>query len=98
MDELNIYFIDLSLIYNFDNPSVFKYFLTYTLIVSTTRVRDGIFYFTYIFDILLGSSEEEIHSFVKETHGTNSARTSNTILMIPNNTILAMKSVLFELK
>ena len=81
-----------------NDPTIFANFLETVLQVRPARVRDEIVTFVETFEDLLSSSDDEIDAFVKEVHGGNSARASNSKLLISSNVILGLKSVLFELK
>ena len=97
MDELNIYFSLFYLTDKMDDLAVFKYFVQHTLIVDTTRVRYIIINFVDTFTTLLSYSEKEIYYFVKENNQANITRTANKKVLIPQNAILELNSVLFEL-
>ena len=47
---------------------------------------------------LLGTSDDEIDEFVKNTYSTNSVRTTNQRILIPTGTVIKLKSLLFELR
>ena len=57
--------------------------MQHTLIIVTLIVRDIITNFADTFTTLLRSSDEEIDSFMKETHRENSARTANVNISDP---------------
>ena len=81
-----------------NDPTIFANFLESVLQVRPARVRQEITSFIGTFEDLLSSSDDEIDAFVKEVHSGNSARASNAKLLISSNVVLALKSVLFELK
>ena len=81
-----------------NDPTIFANFLEGVLQVRPMRVRQEIISFIGTFEDLLSSSDDEIDAFVKEVHSGNSARASNAKLLIGPNVVLALKSVLFELK
>ena len=81
-----------------NDPTIFANFLENILQVRHARVRDEVITFVETFEDLLSSSDDEIDAFVKEVLSVNSARVTNTRLLITSNVILGLKSVLFELK
>ena len=81
-----------------NDPAIFANFLENVLQVRPARVREEITSFIGTFEDLLSSSDDEIDAFVKEVHSGNSARGSNSKLLIGSNVVLALKSILFELK
>ena len=64
-----------------NDPVIFLNFLD-NLQVRPARVREEIIAFVETFEDLLSSSNDEIDAFVKEVYASNSARASNTKLLI----------------
>ena len=81
-----------------NSPMMFADFLENILQVRPARVREEVITFVETFEDLLSSSDNEIDAFVKEVHRSNSARASNSRLLITSNVVLDLKSILFELK
>ena len=81
-----------------DDPALFTAFLTNVAGITNARSRNEMQSFTATFRMLLSSSENEIDSFVKNTHAANSARANNQRILIPTGAVLALKALLFELK
>ena len=50
------------------------------------------------FTALLSTSDAEIDSFVKNIHSSNSARTTQTRILIPPSAVIALKAIRFELE
>ena len=81
-----------------DDPVLFNTFLTNVAGVNTPRVRNEIIGFAETFRALLASTEQELDTFVKTTHSSNSARANNAWILIPHSAVIILKSLLFELK
>ena len=81
-----------------NDPAIFANFLENVLQVRPARVRVEIITFIETFEDLLSSSDDEIDTFVKKVHSGNSARASNTKILIGSSAVLGLKSILFELK
>lgn len=81
-----------------DDENLFEVFLRDTLSVQSRRVRDAITDFITTFSDLLASTDEDIDTFVKETHSPNLARAVNQKMLIPTSVVTSLKSVLFELR
>ena len=80
-----------------DDENLLEEFLRDTLSVQSRRVRDSITEFTPTFRDLLSTTDDDIDTFVKETHSSNSARAANQKILIPASAVTSLKSVLFEL-
>ena len=50
------------------------------------------------FEQLLATTEDELDSFVTNTHGSNTGRPAAQKITIPPNVLIGLKSILFELK
>ena len=83
---------------NMDDDNLFELFLQNTLSITTGRVRDEITSFVATFRDLLATTDNDIDTFVKETHNSNSARNANTKILIPASAVTSLKSLLFELQ
>lgn len=81
-----------------DDDNIFEVFLRDRLGLQNRRVRDAITEFITTFRDLLASTDEDIDTFVKETHSSNSARAANQKVLIPTSAVTSLKSVLFELR
>ena len=81
-----------------NDPTIFVNFHENVVQIRPARVREEIILFIGTFENLLSSSDDEIDAFVKEVHNDSSARASNAKLLIGSNSMLGLKSVLFELK
>ena len=81
-----------------DDSAVFCDFLITHCGIAEGRHLNELLTFVDTFRGLLGTSDDEIDKFVKNTHSTNSARTINYRILIPTGTVIKMKSLLFELK
>ena len=81
-----------------NTPAIFTAFLTNPLGITTARVRNEITDFISTFNDLLGTTEEEIDTFVKSVHSSNSARPGNAKILISASVVIGLKSVLYELK
>ena len=68
-----------------DDPALFTAFLTNVAGITNARSRNEMQSFTATFRMLLSSSENEIDSFVKNTHAANSARANNQRILIPTD-------------
>ena len=80
-----------------NNQAVFSTLLRNTLSVNEgvhTTVTD----FVNTYAALLTVSDTEIDEFVKHTHAANTGRASAQKVIIPAKVIIALKSILFELK
>ena len=80
-----------------DDKNLFEEFLRDTLRIQSRRVRDSITEFISTFRDLLSSADDDIYTFVKETHSSNSARAANQKILIPASAVTSLKSILFEL-
>ena len=81
-----------------DDSAVFCDFLITHCGIAEGRHLNELLTFVDTFRGLLGTSDDEIDKFVKNTDSTNSARTINYRILIPTGTVIKMKSLLFELK
>ena len=54
--------------------------------------------FIETFDDLLYSSDNDIETFLKEVHSSNSARSANARILISSNIVMGLKSILFQFK
>ena len=81
-----------------DNPALFSAFLINVAGLTAARPRNEFLQFADTFRALLGTSEKELDSFVKNTHSSNSARANNQKVLIPPGSVITLKAVLFELK
>ena len=81
-----------------DNQQAFQHFIQTTLNVNVVRVRDTIYDFVDTFGALLSVTDNDIDSFVKDTHSSNSGRAAAAKVLIPAKVSIALKAVLFELK
>ena len=60
-----------------DDPAIFRDFLVTHCGIAEGRHLNELLTFVNTFRGLLGTSDNEIDEFVKNTHSTNSARTTN---------------------
>ena len=81
-----------------DQAPIFAYFLRSILGVTQNRTLNGITSFIETFDDLLFLSDNEIDTFVKEVHSSNSLRSANARILISSNIVMGFKIILFELK
>ena len=81
-----------------DDPEIFCDFLITHCGIVEGRHLNELLTFVDAFRGLLGTSDDEIDEFVKNTHSTNSTRTTNYRILIPTGTVIKMKSLLFKLK
>ena len=81
-----------------NSQATFTAFLTNPLGITTARVKTEVSDFVQTFNDLLSTTEEEIDTFVKNVHGSNSARAGNAKILIPTSAVLGLKSLLYELK
>ena len=81
-----------------DDPVVYLNFITTVAGVTVARARNELLSFADTFRALLSSNENELDRFVKDTHASNSARANNAKILIPTQSVIALKAVLFELK
>ena len=81
-----------------DQAPFFANFLQNILGVILNRTLNEITGFIETFDDLLSSSDNEIDTFLKEAHSSNSARSANARIIISSNVVMGLKSTLFELK
>ena len=81
-----------------DNPAIFDTFLQNVLGVTLVRTRKLITEFTPTFGSLLGITDDDIDTFSKEAHSSNSARTATQRIMISSTVTQGLKSIVFELK
>ena len=81
-----------------DDPVVYTNFLTNVAGVTVARARNELLTFANTFRTLLSSNEKELDRFVKDTHASNSARNNNARILIPTQSVIALKAILFELK
>ena len=81
-----------------DDRAVFRAFLVIHCSIAEGRHLTELLTFVDTFRGLLQTSDYEIVEFVKNTHSTNSARTTNQRILIPTGTVIKLKSLLFELK
>ena len=77
------------------DPEIFESFMQHNLAVSNPRVRYIIINFSDTFTTILSSSNKYINYIVKEYHWVNSERTANAKILIPQNAILGLKTVLY---
>ena len=81
-----------------DDPVIFLNCLLSVLNVGATTACNEIIAFLPDFRALLTTPESQINEFVKNAHSSNSARTSNTKILIPSGAIILLKSIRFELE
>ena len=81
-----------------DDQAVFRAFLVTHCDITEGRHLTELLTFVDTFRGLLGTSDDEIDEFVKNTHSTNSARTTNQRILIQTGTVIKLKSLLFELR
>lgn len=80
------------------DPTIFLNFLTNVAGFTNAWPRNEFLQFADTFQALLGTSEKELDSFVKNTHSANSARANNQKILIPPGSVITLKALLFELK
>ena len=83
---------------NMDDPVLFANFLQNVAGLTVARSRNEVLGFVDTFRSLLSTSEDELDSFVKNTHSSNTARNNNQRILIPTRTVIALKALIFELK
>ena len=81
-----------------DNPAPFNHFIVTVLGVGIPRNQNAIRDFVSTFGGLLGTSEDELDSFITGIHSSNSGRTAAQKITIPPHVHIGLKSILFELK
>ena len=81
-----------------NDPAIFTAFVTNTLGVDQAVVRALIHNFVATFEELLVVTDDDIDTFVKDTHSANSARSAAQRVQIGTLVSQGLKSVLFELK
>jgi hypothetical protein len=81
-----------------DDQETYTTFLTEVVGIAIPRVLTELQTFANTFRALLASTEEELNSFIKNTHSSNSARAIAAKILIPAGVVINLQSVLFELK
>ena len=81
-----------------DDPAAYTRLLTDIAGIATPRVMTELLAFADTFTALLSSTEIELNDFIKNTLASNSARTPARKILIPAGTVIAIQSILFELK
>ena len=81
-----------------DDHAIFDMFLQNAVNITTLRVRLEVTTFIPTFRALMGTRDDEIDEFVKNVHGTNSARNAQNRILISNGYVMALKAVKFELE
>ena len=81
-----------------DDQAIFETLLQTAVNIATLRVRVEITAFIPAFRALMGTREDELDEFVKNVHGTNSARSAQNRALVSNGFIMALKAVKFELE
>ena len=77
---------------------IFANFLRCILGVTQNSTLNEIIRFIETFDDLLYSSDNDIETFLKEVHSSNSARSANARILISSNIVMGLKSILFQFK
>ena len=81
-----------------DDQDIFTTFLTDVVGITVPRVLTELQAFANTFRALLASTDDELNSFIKNTHSSNSARVANAKILIPAGVVINLQSILFELK
>ena len=81
-----------------ENTAFFKTNVQHPLLVVNSRVRNILINLADTSTNLPSFSYEEIDYFVKTSYEVNSKITTNANILIPQNTILGLKSVIFGTK
>lgn len=81
-----------------NDQALFATFLQDHCGLENQAARGEIISFIVSFQALLGTTDEELDTFVKSTHDTNSARHHTQRILIPPGAVIKLKALLFELK
>ena len=81
-----------------DDPVIFETFLRTECGLTVARARNEMVTFVDSFTAVLSTSDNEIDSFVKNIHSSNSARNAVARILIPPSTVIALKAIRFELQ
>jgi hypothetical protein len=81
-----------------NDEALFDLFVQNTLGETLARTRNSITSFIPTFHVLLNTTDQEINTFVSNTHSSNSGRGVNAKIIISPSTVIGLQSLRFELK
>ena len=81
-----------------DDPNTFETFVQNVLNVTDATARNAITNFIPTMTDLMGTSDDEIESFVKTTHGANSGRNAGDKIVIQHSVVIGLQAMAFELR
>ena len=80
------------------NKYLFNQFLQDVIQVNTNNVRLNITGFIESFGELIATTDEDTHTFVCDTHSSNSARVTAVSILIKPRVSTSIKAIRFEIK